>query len=213
MKFEDIKAGMKVRDHLGNEYTVTEVEVQRDTLPVQLCCTKLVQPVQVDVDIGFDSVGDTWWVHGNHKYMLNTSDATVQQILRAFGIDHECVRTLTICLNDREEESQDFYVYPKSRLVEFELTCDELSLISQVEPVVADKAVVSTDSLKLGMKLVDSAGQGFILIGYDDKWVHMASMLPVHPIGSCDVCDTGVPVIIRVPLDDEALAGFVPAED
>lgn len=55
MKFEDINVGMKVRDHLGNEYEVVDVEEKRDAFPVQLCCTKLVQAVQVENGTVFDA--------------------------------------------------------------------------------------------------------------------------------------------------------------
>lgn len=213
MKFEDLKVGMRVRDHLGNEYEVVYVEEKRDSFPVQLQCTKLVQAVQVDTNTEFNAVGDTWWVGCNSQYILNVSDEAIQQILRGLGVAYEYISTTTIQMRIPSGDTQDFYVYPESRIVEMMLTCDELNPISQVEPVVAAEtaeAVVSTDSLKLGMKLVDSAGEGFILVGYDDKWVHMASMLPIHPIGSCDTC---VPALIRIPLEDTALAGFVPAED
>lgn len=44
MKFEDIKVGMHVKDHLGNEYEVLYVDDKHEDFPLRLQCTKFVQP-------------------------------------------------------------------------------------------------------------------------------------------------------------------------
>ena len=106
MKFEDIKEGMQVRDHLGNEYEVIQVEEKRDSFPVQLHCTKLVQSAKVDADIEFDTVGAIWWIADNRKYLLNASDSTVQQILRGLGANPEYAHAVTIQMDTLAGEPQ-----------------------------------------------------------------------------------------------------------
>lgn len=213
MKFEDINVGMKVRDHLGNEYEVVDVEEKRDAFPVQLCCTKLVQAVQVENGTVFDSVDATWWVCGNREYILDASDSVVQQIMRGLGANPEYAQNKTIWINTLCGEPQNFYVYPESRLADFELTCDELSLISQVELVVADKAVVSTDSLKLGMKLQHADGM-YIVIGFDDQYVHMGAVVDAT---TCDGVTHKAAMCIQIPVEAPegqlSLKDFTVAED
>lgn len=203
MKFEDIEEGMQLRDHLGNEYEVVEVEEEPDSFPVQLRCTKFVLPVQVDADIVFDSVGTTWWVGCNRQYMLDASDSTVQQMLRALGINSEYVRTKTIQVRTPSGGLQDFYVYPKSRYAEFELTCDELSPIAVPEP----DAVLSVDSLKLGMKLQHADGS-YIVIGFNQHYVYLGSVVDAT---TCDGAEHVAAMCTQIPV--AATAGQLSLKD
>lgn len=65
-----------------------------------------------------------------------------------------------------------FVVYPEARYNSFELTLDEL------EPLTAPEAdvVVSTDSLKLDMKLQRADG-AYIVIGFDDQHVYLGAVV------------------------------------
>ncbi len=186
MKFEDIKNGMHVRDHLGNKYTIVEVEGKRDSFPVRLCCTKLVQPVSVDTDIAFDAVGITWWIAGNRQYILDASDETVQQIM--CGLGKACIGSRTIQVNTAAGESQDFYVYDEARLADFELTCDEL------EPI---KVTVSPDSLKLGMQLERADGK-YVVLGFDAQHVYLGSVVDAT---ACDGITHKGAMCTRIPVD------------
>lgn len=203
MKFEDIEVGMKVQDHVGNEYTVSKLAYNYENgYAIRLRCTKHVNAVRADYMATFAQEGDAWWILSSRTKLLRLEDPTVQHLLKVMGYPTDIKSHLHINIT-ADDTKYDFWVYPSIKLETFDLTGDELTPI--IEP-----PTLRVSDLRVGMKLVDSAGEGFVLVGYDDKWVHLAAMLPLHPIGSCDTC---YPALIRVPLEDKALAGFTPAED
>lgn len=121
MKFEDVKVGMHVKDHLGNEYEVLYVDDKHEDFPLRLQCTKFVQPAQVEAGIVFKAVGDSWWVTGSREHMLKVNDPAVQQILHnLFGTsDVWSYRHIKVGSQDLEGH---FTIYPEARYNSFELT-------------------------------------------------------------------------------------------
>lgn len=86
---------------------------------------------------------------------------------------------------------------PKCKLDAFELTCDELSPIPKVEPVVAE-AVASIASLKLGTKLKSVAGTIYTVVGYDTEKVQVS--LQLH-IPTCTGKFDAVPARLYIPIE------------
>nr|DAP28378.1 MAG TPA: hypothetical protein [Caudoviricetes sp.] len=166
MKFEDVKVGLHVKDHLGNEYKVLYVDNKHTGFPLRLQCTKFVQPAQVEAGVVFEAVGDIWWVAGSRERMLKANDPVVQQILHNLcGTSNVwSYRKLKVGTQDLEGH---FTVYPEARYNSFELTLDELELV---------QAVASTDALKLGMKLQRADGM-YIVIGFDDQHVYLGAVV------------------------------------
>lgn len=70
------------------------------------------------------------------------------------------------------------------------------------------KVGMRVHDLSIGMKLVDANNDSFVLVGYDDKVVHLAHMIPVSNLRT-----EYVPALVRAELQDGKLLGFVPAED
>lgn len=68
MEFKDIQIGQTVEDKLGNEYKVCLIdEFDKDGLYIMLRCVKLIEPITVDNNADFTSVGDSLWVYKSKK--------------------------------------------------------------------------------------------------------------------------------------------------
>lgn len=203
MNFEDIEVGMKVRDNFGNQYEVIALEDDDSyAYRVRVRCTKFSQSVQVDSSTEFCAAGDEYWIPTCRKAMLNAEDKAMQNILEVLGYDTELQQCITLAAEDNTGEIQKVFVYPEFEYQCFQLTADELSFIPEVRPIkVAD--------LHIGMKLVNASGVGYVLVGYDDKYVHLANMVARYPSLTNSEY---VPVFTRQQLVDGALLGYVPAE-
>lgn len=183
---------MHVKDHLGNEYEVLYVGNKREGFPLQLRCTKFVQPVQVETGVVFQAVGDIWWIPGSRERMLKANDPVVQQILHGLCGTSNVWLYQNIKVGTRDLEGH-FTVYPEARYNSFELTLDEL------EPLTAPEAdvVVSTDSLKLGMKLQRADGT-YIVIGFDDQHVYLGAVVDVT---TCDGVTHTAAMCTQIPVE------------
>lgn len=204
MNFEDIEVGMKARDNFGNQYEVIALEDDESyAYRVRVRCTTFSQSVQVDASTKFCAAGDAYWIPTNRKVMLNADNEAVQGILEVLGFDMELQQCITLTVEDNTGEVQKLFVYPAFEYECFQLTADELSFIPEVRPIkVAD--------LRIGMKLVNANGVGYVLVGYDDKYVHLANMVARYPSLTNSEY---VPVFTRQQLVDGALLGYTPAED
>lgn len=106
--------------------------------------------------------------------MLNAEDKVIQNILGVLGYDMELQQCITLTVEDNTGEVQKLFVYPEFEYQCFQLTADELSFIPEPRPLkLAD--------LRIGMKLVNANNVGYVLVGYDDKYVHLANMVARYP--------------------------------
>lgn len=203
MNFEDIEVGMKVCDNFGNQYEVIALEDDSYAYRVRVRCTRFSQPVQVDSSTKFCTAGDEYWIPTCRKAMLNAEDKVIQNILEVLGYDMELQQCIPLTVEDNTGKVQKLFVYPEFEYQCFQLTADELSFIPEPRPLkLAD--------LRIGMKLVNANNVGYVLVGYDDKYVHLANMVARYP----SLTDSEyIPVLTRQQLVYGALLGYVPAED
>lgn len=200
MKFEDLIVGMRVRDHIGNTYEVVALAADDSYgYGIKLCCETLVKPVQASYAATFDRVGRSFWIQRSRNVLLNADDPAVQQIIVAYGYTLPLKEYFKLSLTNAFGVVRDFYVYPECRYKAFELTCDDLRLVS--------RPLTALD-LSIGMRLVDSNNNGFVLVGYDDRVVHLAHMIP-----GLTTPDEYVPAIVSVRLKDGLLHDYTPAAD
>lgn len=204
MQFRNMDVGMRLQDNFGNRYVVVALEDDDSyAYRVRVRCTEFRQSVQVDSSVKFCAVGDSYWIPTCRKAMLNAEDEAVQNMLEVLGYNTELQRCITLTVKDDTGEVQKFFVYPAFEYECFQLTADELSLLPEARPIkVAD--------LRVGMKLVNASNVGYVLVGYDDKYVHLAYMDKLYPNSANSVC---VPKLVRQQLVDGALLGYAPAED
>lgn len=202
MKFEDLKVGMRVHDHVGNEYRVLElVEHDPDGYTVKLECLIFNRIVGIGYDSNVGFAGKHFWIQNSREQLLSHENPTAQQILQALGYEfpNAAVRgRVCIPMLDSFGVVHEFWVHDKAAFENFELTVNELVLMPEL----------SVHDLCIGMKLVDANNDGFVLVGYDDKVVHLAHMIPVSNLRT-----EYVPALVRAELQDGKLLGFVPAED
>lgn len=201
MKFDDLQVDMLVHDHVGNEYKVVGLESDCAGYPVRLQCTKLVHPVSVDVSVGFKQVGDLLWIHGNREYILNASTFSVQQVLSGLGFKQPTRDSLTIRVSVDDNITHDFYIYPESEYHKIELTCDELVLMYNT---------LTVADLHVGMKLTNATNNTYVLVGFDDKYAHLAYMEARIPCRGASVSSMRP---VRQQLVDGKLLGYVPVKD
>lgn len=200
MKFEDLIVGMRVRDHIGNTYEVVALAADDSYgYGIKLCCETLVKPVRASYAATFDHVGRSFWVQRSRNALLNADDPAVRQIIVIHGYTLPLKEDFKLSLTDAFGVTQDFYVYPEHRYKGFELTCDDLRLVSRP---------LTTLDLSIGMRLVDSNNNGFVLVGYDDRVVHLAYMISISAPSN-----EYVPAIVSIRLEDGLLQGYTPAED
>lgn len=70
MNPKDMKVGQIVVDKFGNEYEVKYIDNNDTAMPIRLCCTKFVAPVDVqDDNVGFDGAGklNLYWIYKSKK--------------------------------------------------------------------------------------------------------------------------------------------------
>lgn len=194
MKFEDIKLGARVTDHVGNVYQVI------DTVPedpwgytIRLRCLYFSKTIGVGYDSYFDAKGKELWIQGKRKRLLNIQDPIVLKLMKELGYNPEHKAGYTLTMKDSAGDMQDFYVRPADIYNSFVLTADEL------RPVQA---------LSHGMKFKDSANKLYTLVGYDVLCTDVAWLLP-------DQSATGSsPMVVQTSIEPTGtLRGFVPAED
>lgn len=204
MNFEDIKVGMQVQDNYGNRYIVVALEGDTSyAYRVRVRCIDFCQSVQVDTAAKFCAVGDEYWIPTCRKAMLNAEDEAVLNILEVLGYDMELQQCITVPMQDYSGNMQNLFVYPEFEYKCFELTCDELSPIHVPRPI-------KVQDLRVGMKLVNAGNTCYVLVGYDDKYVHLAYMDKLYPSLTNSEY---IPKLVRQQVVDGALLGYTPAED
>lgn len=70
MKPKDMKVGQIVVDKFGNEYEVEYIDNNDTAMPIKMCCTKFVVPVDVqDDNVGFTGAGklNSYWIYKSKK--------------------------------------------------------------------------------------------------------------------------------------------------
>ena len=214
MKFDEFKEGMHVRDHLGNEYCVMELAPDAEYgYKVRLKCTKHVKPVRADYMATFTCEGEAWWIQHDRSKLLNADDTSVRRMLKAMHYSPPYNLPVAFTTVDKAGVEYTFYAWSSAKLEAFELTVDELNPVIKVEPVEAGKAVVSTDSLKLGMKLQHADGM-YIVLGFDDQYVHMGAVVDAI---TCDSVTHKAAMCTQIPVEAPegqlSLKDFTVAED
>lgn len=193
---------MRVHDHVGNEYRVLElVEHDPNGYTVKLECLIFNRIVSIGYDSNVGFAGKHFWIQNSREQLLSHENPTAQQILQALGYEfpNAAIRgRVCIPMLDSFGVAHEFWVHDKAAFENFELTVNELVLMPEL----------SVHDLSIGMKLVDANNDGFVLVGYDDKVVHLAHMIPV-----LTTPDEYVPAIVSVRLKDGLLHGYTPAAD
>lgn len=168
-----------------------------------------MKDIRADITATFTKEGDTWWIQCSHDKLLLTEDPVVQQLLKIMGYKVDYLAHKHIKLTNVDGVEHDFYVYPNAKFKAFELTLDELSPIYKVEPVVADEVVVSTDSLKLGMRLGSVGGAVYTVVGYNDQWVFLSALSGVTTRdGTLNMIPTSIQIPVDAPTDKLSLKDF-----
>lgn len=210
MKFEDIKEGMYVRDHLGNEYCVVKLAPDaRYGYKVCLKCTKHVKSVRADFMSTFKAVNDTWWIQCDRSKLLNADDPAVQQMLQTMCYSSPYNTPVAVTVTIEADVSCTFYMWSEYKYKAFELTATSLCPIAVPEAHV----VASTDSLELGMKLQRADGT-YIVIGFDDQYVYMGAVVDAT---TCDGVTHKAAMCTQIPVEAPegqlSLKDFTVAED
>lgn len=203
MKYDELELGMRVKDHFGNEYKVLALEEHDPNgYTVKLQCTNFVKTVGIGYDSAMNFVDKVFWVQNSREQLLSHESPTVQQILKGLGYDLPCAGgkfgRILVHMLDSFGEAHEFWVHDKEAFENFELTVNELVPVPEM----------SVHGLRIGMKLVDTNNEGFVLVGYDTEVVHLAHMIPVSNLQA-----KYVPALVRAELQGGKLMGFMPVKD
>ena len=161
MRFEDVRAGQRLKDPYGNVYEVQEI-ADAPKRVASLKCIKWSRAVTVEYTFAFERTDQSWWVHADREYLLDGDDPAVKQIITAMGLSGATATFYDVEFAVIAKGITKYFKVVRPTCIEgCEVTIADMQLLP--EHIELDSAI-TPDDIEIGTRLQDTRGNEYVVV-------------------------------------------------
>lgn len=189
MKFEDVKVGQILEDKIGNKYEVMRIVDSNKIYPVFLKCIEFRKAVTIDSYTTVTGIWQTFWIIRDRSMLLSIDNGPGKFIKENFYSSlalSNGLQSITITASVGTERT--YILARSSTIAQIQLTLSGLEAISD--------DYLSLNNIRTGMKVVDGAGNEYVVVDHNAVSVKLLRKIQITTIGGTSKT---IETVVRVP--------------